>query len=320
MKRQHNDRLVQSLFFLSPRNQDRVLAYLNQRQARNHAPSTLAHVVLSLKRFLRSVADDRRSHLVDDLTQTTATDVDDFLQQAQRQGLAPGTLSGTLSILKDFFAWLIEQGQMLSQPIKRYRHRLVVPQTLPKPMAEPDIVAFFNVIDSVRDRLIFLLMLRCGLRVSETCTLTWEQIDWSVGTIRIDNSKGQVDRIVYVAPDVEQALQRWRVGPSKSGYLFPSPYKNRNGEPLTARLVQYLMAGYLQQAGVTRPYSPHCLRHTFATQLLNAGMPLEVLKELMGHDSIQMTLRYAQLYESTKRQQYTQAMQRIEQRQATVRR
>jgi site-specific recombinase XerD len=71
------------------------------------------------------------------------------------------------------------------------------------------------------------------------------------------------------------------------------------------------MKNYLRQAGVTGSYSPHCLRHTFATQLLNAGVTLEVLKELMGHRSVQMTLRYAELYETTKRRQYTEAMGRI---------
>jgi integrase/recombinase XerD len=78
------------------------------------------------------------------------------------------------------------------------------------------------------------------------------------------------------------------------------------------------MARYLHAAGITRPCSPHSLRHTFATQLLNAGAPLEVVKELMGHRSISMTLRYTQLYETTTRQQYDQAMERIEKRQASL--
>ena len=77
------------------------------------------------------------------------------------------------------------------------------------------------------------------------------------------------------------------------------------------------MDQYLGAASLTRHYSPHCLRHTFATQLLNAGVPLEVLKELMGHHSIQITLRYTKLYDATKRHQYEQAMTKIAQRQAT---
>lgn len=76
------------------------------------------------------------------------------------------------------------------------------------------------------------------------------------------------------------------------------------------------MAQYLKRAGITKTYSPHTLRHTFATQLLNAGTALEVVKELMGHRSITLTLRYAQVYDTTKRTQYTQAMAQIEPRQA----
>ena len=72
----------------------------------------------------------------------------------------------------------------------------------------------------------------------------------------------------------------------------------------------------VEQAGIIKRYTPHSLRHTFATQMLNAGVTLEVLKELMGHRTLQMTLCYAQLYETTKRQQYDQAMTRIEKRQA----
>jgi site-specific recombinase XerD len=80
------------------------------------------------------------------------------------------------------------------------------------------------------------------------------------------------------------------------------------------------MNDYLAAAAITTHYSPHALRHTFATQLLNAGVPLEVLKELMGHHSIHVTLRYTQLYDTTKRRQYDQAMTKIAQRQALGRR
>lgn len=75
-----------------------------------------------------------------------------------------------------------------------------------------------------------------------------------------------------------------------------------------------MMRKYLSDAGLGGRYSPHCLRHTFATQMLNAEVIFEVLKELMGHRSIRMTLRYAQLYDETKRRQYTEAMERITRR------
>ncbi|MBI3951366.1 MAG: tyrosine-type recombinase/integrase [Acidobacteria bacterium] len=299
---------------LGPKSRDQVMAYLQRQQARNCVPKTLMNVVYAIRRVDRYFPDDRRALVMDDLTQTTASDLDRWVHNAQQHGLAPGTINGTLKVLTKLFAFLIDQGQMTSQVVKRHRHRVLEPRTLPKPMAETDVVSFFKGIDSVGHRLLFLLMLRCGLRVSEACTLTWAQIDFEAGTIRIDQGKGRVDRIVYLAPDVQDTLTVWRAHQSTHGYLFPSDIKP--SAPLTPRTAQRWMAQYLQRASITGRYTPHCLRHTFATQLLNAGLPLEVLKELMGHDSIQMTLRYAQLYESTKRRQYNQAMERIEHRQA----
>ena len=176
-------------------------------------------------------------------------------------------------------------------------------------MPEADLVRFFKVVDLVRDRLLFLLMLRCGLRVSEACALTWEEVDSPALNLRLEGGKGAVDRVAYLAPDVERALWLWRAHHTGSPYLFPS--RKVAGAHLGRRNVFLLMQKYLRQAGVTGSYSPHCLRHTFATQLLNAGVALEVLKELMGHRCIQMTLRYAELYETTKRRQYGEAMERI---------
>ena len=205
---------------------------------------------------------------------------------------------------------------MHTQPVIRRRHRLPTPTTLPKPIAEADLVTFFKVIDSVRDRLLFLLMLRCGLRVAEACSLTWNDVDPEATSIRINNGKDQVDRVVYIAPDVEKALQLWQARGTPSAYLFPS--RLRRAAPLGRGNVHWQMKKYLRLAGIHSNYSAHCLRHTFATQLLNAGVSLEVLKELMGHRSIQITLRYTLLYEATNRQQYDEAMARIESRQLKI--
>jgi len=249
------------------------------------------------------------------VTRLTPADVDAWLQAAQRTGLAPSTLHSLLSVVRRFCTFLQEQGLLAHHPIHPRRHAVLLPQMLPRPMAEDDLIRFFQVIDALRDRTMFLLMLRCGLRVGEATTLPWSAIDWTQGTIRVNNSKGRVDRVVYFSPDLEKVLRQWRRAQwPPMPCLFPSA--SRPSIPVSIRSIQRVMARYLQAAGITRHYSPHTLRHTFATQLLNAGTSLEVVKELMGHRSITMTLRYAQVYDTTKRTQYTQAMAQIEPRQA----
>lgn len=314
MERLLVSRYLEQLSFLQPTSQAQVLSYLSLLQARHYARGTLDAVVTILKRFSRHVPTPRQAVIASNLAEVTARDIDSFIHAASSQGLSPATINTALSVLKAFFEFLQEDGQMQGQPILRHRHRLIAPSALPKPMPEAALIRLFKVIDAVRDRLIFLLMLRCGLRVSEVSHVTWEDLDVHARTIRITNSKGQVDRVVYMAPDVERMLKLWQARRSTSPYVFPG--RKKGSTPLSRKQIFWLMKKYLQQAALPRQYSPHCLRHTFATQLLNAGVSLEVLKELMGHRSIHITLRYTPLYDATKRHQYDQAMERSERRQA----
>src|SRR5882724_11735830 len=308
------DKYQPALACFSAPNQHRILQYLAHLAARQYTGLTLNAVVTTLPALLRQLPGKRQVVLTADLTQTTAQDISAFITAAQASGLAPSTINTKVGLLAGFFEYLREEGQMTHQPVLRRRHRLLTPTVLPKPIPDVDLTAFFQVIDAVRDRLIFLFMLRCGLRVSEVCALTWDAIDRGAGTVRINRGKGQVDRIVYLAPDVEHALEVWRAHATPGLYLFPSPKRHR--AHLFRSHINGLMNHYLVAAGLTRHYSPHCLRHTFATHLLNAGVPLEVLKELMGHHSISLTLRYTQLYDTTKKHQYETAMAKIAQQQA----
>ena len=303
-----------ALTCFSAPNQHRILQYLAHLAARQYTGLTLNAVVATLPALLRQLPGQRQVVLTADLTQTTAQDISAFITAAQASGLAPSTINTKVSLLAGFFEYLREEGAMTQQPVLRRRHRLLTPMVLPKPIPDADLTAFFQVIDSVRDRLIFLFMLRCGLRVSEVCALAWDAIDLDAETVRINQGKGQVDRIVYLSPDVQRALVVWRAHHTPGVYLFPSPKRHRSH--LFRSQINVLMDQYLAAAGLTRHYSPHCLRHTFATHLLNAGVSLEILKELMGHHSISLTLRYAQLYDTTKKHQYETAMAKIAQQQA----
>ena len=263
----------------------------------------------------------RHATLSADLTQTTSADIDAWIAAAFQQELAPATIVTCRRGLQGFFVFLRDQGVLDQSPIQLPRHQILVPAQLPRPMTEAEVVAFFRVIDRLEDRTMFLLMLRCGLRVSEVSGLSWAAINVGQGTLRVDNSKGQVDRVVYLAPDVATALRQWSgLQATVAGSVFPSRMTRKGGLPLGARQIRNRMTRSLKLAGITKRYAPHALRHTFATQLLNAGASLEVVKALMGHRSLQMPLRYTHLYARTKRAPYDQAMAQVEQRQGLHRR
>jgi site-specific recombinase XerD len=303
-----------ALAAFSPLHQQHLLPSLTQLAAQRYAPATLQAIPRTLTGFLRALPPERHAIVAADLTQTTSHDMTVFLTVGHTAGLAPSTLHTKRSILTKVCAQLCDEGLMLRQPVHWRQHHLIVPQGLPKAIPDADRVAFFQGIDSLRDRLLFLLRLRCGLRVSEACALPWEAVDLQAGTVRINRGTGQVDRLVYFLADVAQAFQRWQRHHAPGVYGFPSPQRRR--PHLFRCMVNRFMDQYLAAAGLTTHYSPHWLRHTFATHLLNAGVPLEVLKELMGHQSLHQTLRSAQLSDTTKRQQDDQAMVTMTQRQA----
>jgi integrase/recombinase XerD len=312
---------LRRLPYFSPQNHEWVASYLAHLCARHYASSTREGALCAFTCFAVLLPKARQALLYQDLTQTTPADIDAWIAAAFHQGLAPGTILTCRRAMHRFFVFLCDQEVLAQSPIQLPRHQILVPARLPHPMAEGEVVAFFRVIDALEDRTMFLCMLRCGLRVSEVSSLRWAAIDMAQGTLRINNSKGQVDRVVYQSPDVATALRQWhRLQAAATGYVFPSRMTRKRGLPLGARQIRNRMTCYLKLAGITKRYSPHSLRHTFATQLLNAGASLAVVKELMGHRSLQMTLRYTQLYDRTKRAQYDHAMAQVAQQQGLQRR
>jgi site-specific recombinase XerD len=142
-------------------NQHRILEYLALLAARHYTAATLAAVVNTLNARRRQVTEGRQRVLSADLPQTTSQDIVACRTAAQASGLAPSTIKTKLGLLSAFFEPLRAEGQMTQQPGRR-RHRLRTPTGLPTPLPDADLTAFFQVIDAVRDRLIFLCMLRCG--------------------------------------------------------------------------------------------------------------------------------------------------------------
>jgi site-specific recombinase XerD len=302
--------------FFRAQNQGFIADYLAHLRARHYAPSMQEATLRALKSFAVLMPQVRQAVLYEDLTQTTPADIDAWIEASFPQQLAPGTIETRLRVVQGVFTFWRAQGHVAQSPMRRPRHQILGPQDLPRPMAEDEGVAFFRVSDALRDRTRFLLRRRGGLRVGEVSSFPWTAIDFAPGTVRLADRKGHVDRGVSLSPDVATALRQWQgLQAAAAQYVFPSRVTCRGKTSLTARHMRNRMACSLKLAGSAGTSSPHALRHTFATQLRKAGAALEVVKALMGHRSIQATLRSTQLYDRTKRAPYAQAMAAGEKRQ-----
>jgi integrase len=170
---------------------------------------------------------------------------------------------------------------------------------------------FVRAVDDTRDRALILLLLRTGVRIGEALNLTLDDIDLSERKVTLmEGEKNNLGRVVYLSNDLLFALKRWlSVRNKDERYLF---YGHGHG-PLCysaarSRFFHYIRKARLEHKG----YTVHCLRHTFASEILNAGMRLEVLQQLLGHQDIEVTRHYARLTDTTREEEYFRAMAIIE--------
>ena len=166
-----------------------------------------------------------------------------------------------------------------------------------------------------RDQALFTLMLRCGLRVEEVAHLSLGNIDMKRRTLLIQDGKGAKDRMVYLSQDALRALTEYlrvrRPGP-KVKQVFLVDKGPLTGQPLSIRGIQKRMEYYARQAQLS--ISCHHLRHTMATQMLNADADLSTIQDLLGHSSIRTTQRYCRVSNLKVQRDYYKAMEVIMQR------
>jgi integrase/recombinase XerD len=179
-------------------------------------------------------------------------------------------------------------------------------------MDPDDVRRLVSVIDHVRDRAIVLILLRTGIRVGELLNTIVEDVNLKEKRIEIyEAEKTRVGRVVYLSDDALKALDAWlKVRDPHRTYLF---YPQGKRHSITYSAVRAIFVKYLERTGLShKGYTIHCLRHTCATDLLNAGMRLECVQQLLGHSTIEMTRRYARLTDRTREEEYFRAMAIIE--------
>jgi len=234
-----------------------------------------------------------------------------FIEYLQNDNLMPSSINGYLRSLYAIFGFLAER-DVISADIMKNKFRLKMPDVLPKAIDPDDIKLFLSVIDTARERALILVLLRTGMRIGELLGTKIIDIDFSKKKIEIPQAQKTYEgRTVYMGNDACSALKNWLEErlPDKE-YIF---YGKGDREKLSYAMARKLFVKYMQRAGLShKGYTLHCLRHTFASELLNAGMRLECLQVLLGHKDIEMTRRYAWLTDITRKHEYFKAMEIIE--------
>jgi integrase/recombinase XerD len=233
-----------------------------------------------------------------------------FIEQEQDRGLKPLTVHTRLRAVKAFLRFLIDEDIVNHRVVSR-KVAIKVPDALPRAIDPDDVKRLLGVIKGVRNRAMILVLLRTGMRIGELLDTRVQDVSLKERRIEIfEAQKNRVGRVVYLSDDAQRALEAWFKDrdPNKE-FVFYGCGRNR----LTYQGARAMFDKYLKQAGLAdKGYTLHCLRHTCASELLNAGMRLECLQQLLGHSSIEMTRRYARLTDKTREEEYFRAMSIIE--------
>jgi integrase/recombinase XerD len=300
------DRILQKLSCLELPAKEHFERYMRYKSRLNHKPRTLASSFTSVRFFLDFYGKSGKSAI----EQVERVDLEGFIEQEQDRGLRISTVRTRLACIIAFLHFLMEQeiipGSILKRGIKPK-----LPDVLPRAMSPTDVRKLLCVIDDIRDRAFFLLLLRTGIRIGEALGLKLNDLDIKSRKVHLyEGEKNSMGRVVYLSDDALFAIKLWLRRRDKSKEFV---FCGRSQGHLCYSTGRSLFVKYLKQAGLEQKgYTVHCLRHTFASELLNAGMRLECLQQLLGHHEIEVTRRYARLTDTTREEEYFRAMAVIE--------
>lgn len=233
----------------------------------------------------------------------------DYLAWRSKQGYSPRSNARLLSALRAFYAWLVRKGERNDDPTALLEPPKL-PRSLPKALAESQIEALLAAPDTatplgLRDRAMLELMYAAGLRVSELVNLPATAVNLRQGVLRV-MGKGSKERLVPLGEEAQHWLERYlaHARPLLAGKRSLAPlFLSANGEAPSRQQFWQLVKRYAALAGIDPArISPHGLRHSFATHLLNHGADLRALQMLLGHSSLSTT----QIYTLVAREQLKQ--------------
>jgi integrase/recombinase XerD len=300
------DHILQKLSRVELPAKEHFERYMRYKWRLNHKPRTLQSSFTSVMFFLSFYGKSGKK----DIEKIERIDLEAFIEHEQDRGIRISTVRTRLACIIAFLHFLMEQDVILGSLLKR-RIKLKLPDTLPRGINPSDVRKLLSVIDDTRDRALFLLLLRTGIRIGEALGLRLNDLDIRDRKVHLlEGEKNSMGRVVYLSDDALFALKLWlrRRDKNKEFVFYGQGNRHLCYSAGRSHFMNYLKKAGLDQKG----YTVHCLRHTFASELLNAGMRLECLQQLLGHHDIEVTRRYARLTDRTREEEYFRAMAIIE--------
>jgi site-specific recombinase XerD len=265
--------------------------FLRTLDAKNRSRATMQAYRTDLSQFITWLRETNIT--IDGPSDIERLDVTEYLAHLAGRGLSGVSRARKLAAIREYFRFAQLEGLIDRSPVdgidtpkteKRARNYLT-PEEYHRLLA----VAGAH----PRDYCILMLFLQTGIRVSELCALTLDDIDLITKTLEVRQGKGMQARTIELEKKGTQALKNWLAVRPRT--LSDRLFLNRDEEPLGERGVQKLLAKYCQMAGITKRISPHSLRHTFASYKAEAGVSPFQLQQWLGHSSLDTTQIYVHL-------------------------
>lgn len=242
-----------------------------------------------------------------------------YVSELVKKGYEAKSINRKISSLRTFYNYLLKEGKVEVNYFKEVEN-VKTPKKLPSFVDETDMKSILDSIDTKsdlgkRNRVLIELLYATGMRVSEICNLEVSQINFYNNTIKV-NGKGKKDRIVILYKGIAEGL-KYYIDFTRSNLLSISKdseerkvFINYKGGKLTPRGVRKIINTLIDNCAVNKHVSPHMIRHSFATSLLNNGADLRIVQELLGHENLQTTQIYTHVSNESMKSAFEKAFPR----------
>lgn len=255
-------------------------------ELKGYSSETVRQYCYDVKLFLRHVG--KKPWKVD------KNDIISFLVHLKREhNYRNTTLYRKLACLMTFYRFLVDNGYVNENVVDKV-DRPKLSKRLPTALTKEEIEKLLEAAENERDKLIVRTLYSTGVRVSELCNLKWDDIDLNSGEVRV-RGKGNKERIVLMDVETLNLLKKYREKYPSSEKVFP----------VSPRTVQRIIKKLAEKAGIRKKCTPHALRHSLATHLLEKGVDIRIIQELLGHSSLSTTQIYTHVSRTLLKQEYS---------------